>query len=85
MVSEPRPRLLMRQNCHLCEQAAQELAEAGVEFDSFDVDTDADLAVIYGDLIPVLLLGSTEVARAPINGLEVATRLNLLHQLQKRQ
>lgn len=85
MADELRLRLLTRQNCHLCEQAAVDLSSLGIEFESLDVDSDPGLVDLYGDLVPVLLLGITEIARAPIIGSEVAAHLNLLRQTQVRR
>ena len=85
MVDEPRLRLVMRQNCHLCRLAEEDLVGLGIKFESFDVDTDIELSRIYGDFIPVLLAGITEVARAPIIGSEVTERLKLLGQPQARR
>ena len=80
MVEESQFRLLTRQNCHLCHEAELDLSASGIEFEIVDVDTDPELLGLYGDFVPVLLLGITEIARAPIIGSEVAARLNLLQQ-----
>ena len=53
--------LYVRQGCHLCDDAravlAAALAERGADapaWDEVDVDSDADLADRYGDLVPVV-------------------------------
>ena len=66
MTSEaaPRLRLLTRAGCHLCEVAAETLAriaaEAGLEPEAVDVDTDPELQAEYGDRVAVLLLDGRE-------------------------
>jgi glutaredoxin len=59
-----RVRLLTRQGCHLCEEAAAVLArvcaESGTGWDSLDVDTDDELRAEYGDQVPVVLLDGRE-------------------------
>jgi thiol-disulfide isomerase/thioredoxin len=56
--------LLTREGCHLCESAAQTLAqvaaEAGLEPVAVDVDTDPELQAEYGDRVPVVLLDGRE-------------------------
>jgi glutaredoxin len=56
--------LLTREGCHLCETAAQTLAqvagEAGLEPAVVDVDTDPGLQAEYGDRVPVVLLDGRE-------------------------
>ena len=60
----PRLQLLTREGCHLCESAAQTLAqvaaEAGLEPVAVDVDTDPELQAEYGDRVPVVLLDGRE-------------------------
>ncbi|MPZ48222.1 MAG: glutaredoxin family protein [Dehalococcoidia bacterium] len=58
-------RLLSRPECHLCELAARDLARLGIAFDTIYVDQDEDLAARYGEVIPVLLAGESEIVRAP--------------------
>ena len=58
-------KLLSRPGCHLCEVAARDLARMGLAFDLVDVDGDEAMADRYGESIPVLLAGETEVVRAP--------------------
>jgi glutaredoxin len=47
-----------RQGCHLCEDAWKLLREAqqrfGFTLDSSDVDSDAELASLHGDSVPVV-------------------------------
>jgi hypothetical protein len=44
---------------------ATALRDLGLPFDRVNVDEEPALAAAYGDHIPVLLHGETEVARAP--------------------
>ena len=47
--------LFQRDDCHLCDLALAELAQARVaEFDSVFVDDDAQLEARYGERVPVL-------------------------------
>jgi glutaredoxin len=59
-----RLRLLVRNGCHLCEDAAAALApvaaEAGLPVVPVDVDGDPELRAEYGDRVPVLLLDGRE-------------------------
>jgi thioredoxin reductase (NADPH) len=59
-------RLLGREDCHLCEVVQRDLDILGVAYEVVDVDQDDALQERYGDLIPVLMHGETEIARAPI-------------------
>ena len=63
-MSAPRLQLLTRAGCHLCEQAAEALAQiaadAGLEPVAVDVDADAGLQAEYGDRVPVVLLDGRE-------------------------
>ena len=62
--SSARLQLLTRQNCHLCETAAETLArigaEAGLVPEVVDVDDDPELRAEYGDRVPVVLLDGRE-------------------------
>jgi len=42
-------------NCHLCEEAEQLLADAGIDFQMADIIDDTEWQAKYGLLIPVLL------------------------------
>ena len=47
--------LYSREDCHLCDLAAEMLDRAGVPWRSVDIDADPDLARKYGIAVPVLL------------------------------
>ena len=52
--------LYQRDDCHLCDLALAELAQARVpDFDSVFVDDDAQLDARYGERVPVLRDGET--------------------------
>ncbi|SFM57785.1 Glutaredoxin-like domain [Pseudonocardia ammonioxydans] len=59
-----RVRLLTRQGCHLCAEAAEVVdrvcAETGTGWDTVDVDADPELRAEYGDQVPVVLLDGRE-------------------------
>ena len=75
---DARLRLLTRVDCHLCEEAARELARLGIAFATIDVDLDKELTRLYGDSIPVLLDGDIEVARAPLTAASLEMALSRL-------
>ena len=58
-----RVKLYGRRYCHLCEEMASALRAHGVEFEEIDVDADPRLDELYGENVPVLLKGSTELCR----------------------
>jgi glutaredoxin len=58
-------RLLSRPGCHLCEEMAQTLDDLGLAYEAVNIEEDEGLSSAYGELIPVLMKGETEVARAP--------------------
>jgi glutaredoxin len=49
--------------CHLCEEMAQGLRAAGIDFEEIDVDSDPRLEAMYGEEVPVLLKDGAEVCR----------------------
>ncbi|MCW2610709.1 MAG: hypothetical protein QOC93_2239 [Actinomycetota bacterium] len=56
--------LLTRAGCHLCVAAREAMervaAATGVAWREVDVDTDDELAMEYGDRLPVVLLDGAE-------------------------
>ena len=65
----PPLRLLSREDCHLCEVAQRDLDLLGVRYEVVDIDRDEEESLLerYNDVIPVILHGETEIARAPID------------------
>jgi glutaredoxin len=61
----PSLRLLSRPECGLCEDMARDLDSLQIPFDTIDIDQHESLVKTYGEVIPVLLLGEQEIARAP--------------------
>ncbi len=61
----PHVRLYTRRGCHLCEQATQEIRNAGrtgeYTFEEIDVDFDAALVMRYGMDIPVVTINGIVV------------------------
>ena len=59
--------LISRTYCHLCEEMAMAVAplldEYGVEMEIVDVDGDPELEARFGEFVPVLLSGNTELSR----------------------
>jgi glutaredoxin len=65
--------LITRQGCHLCEEAANDLAKVVAMFSALnpdkpytvelvDVDSSEDLRAKYSDEVPVLLLNGQQIA-----------------------
>lgn len=57
--------LYLRHGCHLCEAMLRQLqplqAELGFELETVDIDGDPALEAAYGQLVPVLMRGDTEI------------------------
>ena len=58
--------LVTRAECGLCIDAARALRDLGLEYDVADVDANPRLLALYGDAVPVVLAGDSEVCRAPV-------------------
>ncbi|QGK71662.1 glutaredoxin family protein [Allosaccharopolyspora coralli] len=56
--------LMVRQDCHPCHAAADDVericGELGVRWASVDVDSDPELRAEYGDRVPVILVDGAE-------------------------
>lgn len=63
-VSGHRVTLLVRDGCHACDAAAEDVrrvcADLGVAWTTEDVDTDPDQRAEYGDRVPVILIDGVE-------------------------
>jgi hypothetical protein len=72
--------LLSRPGCHLCDEMRREvdalLGDRPHEWNVVDVDSDADLALRYGDSIPVLFVNGHLFAKIRVP--RMASRLRLL-------
>ena len=72
-------RLLSRPGCHLCDEMRREvdalLADRPHEWNVVDVDSDADLALRYGDSIPVLFVNGHLFAKIRLPRLSSKFRL----------
>jgi glutaredoxin len=78
-VESPVLRLLGREDCHLCEVAQRDLDRLGVAYQLVDIDRDGDdLLERYNDVIPVVLYGDHELARAPIDAKAMRRALDRL-------
>ena len=64
----PRPRLYVRDGCHLCEEAGVLLDEmlGSDGWDAIDIASDDDLLLHYAHRIPVLVLDGEELAELVI-------------------
>lgn len=64
-MSKPIITVFTRTGCHLCEEATdlagRIAAEAGVNYQAIDVDTDSELRAEYGDRVPVVLVQEREI------------------------
>jgi len=61
--------LYTRAGCHLCDDAAALLARHGLEFDSVDIDRDAELRERYNECVPVVVIDGRERFRGRIDEL----------------
>lgn len=56
-MTQPRVRVLVRQGCHLCDDAlaivTEVCAETGTGWDTVDIDGDPELREAYTDQVPV--------------------------------
>jgi predicted thioredoxin/glutaredoxin len=59
--------LVTRQGCHLCDRALELLRELGIEPETADVDTDAEMFRLYDWRVPVVLLDGAPVAEGKID------------------
>lgn len=81
--------LITRQGCHLCEEAANDLAKVVAMFSALnpdkpyvvevlDVDSDSSLKERYSEEVPVLLLNGEQIAFFRIDVDRVLARLEAL-------
>lgn len=60
-----------RKDCHLCDEMKQDVERVSAGFPVsltiIDVDSDSDLARLYGDEIPVLMLNGRKIAKIRIS------------------
>ena len=63
--------LYRRQHCGLCDDALFELRALSGEMQftivERDIDADADLRARYDEIVPVIAVGDTDIAHAPID------------------
>ena len=71
--------LYRRRNCGLCDDALFELRDLArdlpFEIMERDIDDDLELQSRYNDVIPVIAIGDTEIAHAPIDPSELGPLL----------
>lgn len=71
--------LMVRTTCGSCarvrEQIEPVIQEAGAEFTVVNVDEDAELAVEFGDRVPVVVVDGEEFACWEVDNAEVADAL----------
>ncbi len=64
MTEQPRVTVLVRQNCHLCDEALEVVrtvcAETGDQWTTTDVDSDPDLVRRYTDQVPVTFVDGAQ-------------------------
>ena len=59
--------MVTRDGCHLCEEAAEMLRQAGVEVALRDVDADPELFRLYDFRVPVVLRDGKVVAEGRVD------------------
>lgn len=69
---QPRLTVIVRRDCHLCDDMVFALRELSPErqfsFELRDVDTDSELYRRYNVLVPVLLIGDEEICHYFLDG-----------------
>jgi Glutaredoxin-like domain (DUF836) len=79
-VERRRLTLLVRAYCHLCDDMRDALTPLAARFgwaiDEIDIDADATLEKQWGDSVPVLLVGKSELCRHRIDAVVVAALLS---------
>jgi hypothetical protein len=77
--------LVGKPGCHLCEVMREVVspvaAELGLALAERDVRSDPELDALYGNDIPVLLLGGREVARHRVSATDLRARLRAMRSL----
>jgi len=63
----PHFELVTRHGCHLCDEMAAQLEDAGLGFKSLDVDQDPLLRARFGEVVPVLLRDGQPVAKVRVD------------------
>jgi glutaredoxin len=63
--------LYTRQDCHLCDDAAEMLDDLAAELrftiTTIDIDTDEAFLARYNDVVPVIVVADKVVAMAPVD------------------
>ncbi len=71
--------LMVRQTCGSCERVASQIAPvveaAGATLTLIDVDTDRELAMEFGDRVPVVVIDGEEFACWEVDNEELADEL----------
>lgn len=65
--------LYTRPGCHLCEQAAGNLARLEFRVQTVNVDLDPELRARHGDHVPVLALGDRVLGRGVFSAARLST------------
>lgn len=73
--------VMVRQTCGSCSRVVKQItpvvASAGAELETLDVDEDAELALEYGDRVPVIVIDGEEFACWEVDNEELAEELRL--------
>ena len=71
--------VMVRKTCGSCgrvvEQITPVVAAAGAQLETVDVDDDAELALEYGDRVPVIVIDGEEFACWEVDNAELAAEL----------
>ena len=71
--------LLVRAYCHLCDEMREALsplvAASRIRVAEIDVDADANLALVWGDKVPVLLADGIELCHFRLDSAALAAHL----------
>ncbi|MFN4251483.1 glutaredoxin family protein [Deinococcus sp.] len=72
-LTQPTRALYTRPGCHLCEQAAGNLARLEFRVQTVNVDLDPELRARHGDHVPVLALGDRVLGRGVFSPARLST------------
>lgn len=71
--------LYTRAGCHLCDEAKREIAEArkaaAFEYEELDIDSDAQLASLYSEQVPVIAIDGRKAFKYRLTAADLLRKL----------
>ena len=68
--------LYTRAGCHLCDEAKKVLEDAGVTFETVDIDQNSELQARYNEEVPVVFIDGRKAFKYRIDPRGLARRLS---------